>query len=46
MAAGELAPGELAHLQQRVADTIEAAFAFAQNSPWPDARELLTDVYA
>ena len=25
---------------------IEAAFTFAQNSPWPDARELTTDVYA
>ncbi len=46
LAAGELAPGELAHLQQRVADTVAAAFAFAQASPWPDVRELLTDVYA
>lgn len=46
LAAGEIARGELAHLQQRVADTVEAAFIFAQNSPWPDARELLTDVYA
>jgi acetoin:2,6-dichlorophenolindophenol oxidoreductase subunit alpha len=46
LAGGELAPGELAHLQQRVADTVAAAFAFAQASPWPDARELLTDVYA
>ena len=46
MAAGVLAPGELAHIEQRVADTIEAAFTFAQNSPWPDARELTTDVYA
>ena len=46
MAAGVLAPGELAHIEQRVADTIDAAFTFAQNSPWPDARELTTDVYA
>ena len=46
LAEGVLAHGELAHLQQRVADTVEAAFAFAQNSPWPDARELTTDVYA
>lgn len=46
MAAGVLAPGELAHIEQRVATTVEAAFLFAQNSPWPDARELTTDVYA
>ena len=43
---GVVAPGELAHLQQRVTDTIDAALAFAQNSPWPDVRELTTDVYA
>jgi TPP-dependent pyruvate/acetoin dehydrogenase alpha subunit len=29
-----------------VADTIAAAHAFAQASPWPDLRELTTDVYA
>ena len=39
-------PGELAHLQQRVGATVDAALAFAQNSPWPDVRELTTDVYA
>ncbi len=38
--------GELAHLRQRVATTIDAALAFAQHSPWPDASELSTDVYA
>lgn len=43
---GVLTPGELAHLRQRVAATVEAALAFALNSPWPDARELTTDVYA
>ena len=43
---GVLAGGELAHLEQRVAATVEAAFTFAQNSPWPDAREITTDVYA
>jgi len=46
LAAGEIAGGEFAHLQQRVAATVEAAFGFAQNSPWPDLRELTTDVYA
>ena len=38
--------GELAHLQQRVDATIDAALAFAQASPWPELRELTTDVYA
>jgi TPP-dependent pyruvate/acetoin dehydrogenase alpha subunit len=46
MQEGVLAHGELAHLQQRVAATVDAALAFAQNSPWPDLRELTTDVYA
>jgi TPP-dependent pyruvate/acetoin dehydrogenase alpha subunit len=44
--AGVLTDGELAHLQQRVAVVIDAALSFAQNSPWPDVRELTTDVYA
>ncbi|HEX6708560.1 MAG TPA: thiamine pyrophosphate-dependent dehydrogenase E1 component subunit alpha [Albitalea sp.] len=43
---GVLLPGELAHLRQRVSDTVEAALAFAQASAWPDLRELATDVYA
>lgn len=46
LAAGVLAGGELAHMAQRVADTVEAAFAFAQNSPWPSVDQLGTDVYA
>jgi acetoin:2,6-dichlorophenolindophenol oxidoreductase subunit alpha len=41
-----LTPAELAHLRQRVADTVAAALAFAQASPMPDVRELHTDVYA
>jgi TPP-dependent pyruvate/acetoin dehydrogenase alpha subunit len=44
--AGVLTEGELTHLRQRAAATSEAALAFAQNSPWPDASELTTDVYA
>ncbi|MFT3817184.1 MAG: thiamine pyrophosphate-dependent dehydrogenase E1 component subunit alpha [Rubrivivax sp.] len=46
LADGVLGSGELQHLRQRVDDTIAAALAFAQHSPWPDARELTTDVYA
>jgi acetoin:2,6-dichlorophenolindophenol oxidoreductase subunit alpha len=43
---GEITSGELQHIRQRVAGVIDAASAFAQASPWPDARELTTDVYA
>jgi pyruvate dehydrogenase E1 component alpha subunit len=43
---GVVAPAELQHMQQRVDTVIEAALAFAQASPWPDVRELATDVYA
>jgi len=46
LADGVLAAGELSHLRQRVDAVIDAALAFAENSPWPDARELTTDVYA
>lgn len=46
LADGVVTPGEVSHLQQRVDATIAAALAFAENSPWPDARELTTDVYA
>jgi TPP-dependent pyruvate/acetoin dehydrogenase alpha subunit len=46
VAEGVLGHGEAAHLQQRVDATIGAALSFAQNSPWPDLRELTTDIYA
>ena len=46
VAAGVVTAGELAHLRQRAAAVADAALAFAQNSPWPDLRELTTDVYA
>lgn len=46
LAAGVVTGGELAHLRQRVQAVVEAALAFAENSPWPDLRELTTDVYA
>ncbi len=44
--AGVLTEGELAHLQQRADAVVDAALAFAQKSPFPDLRELTTDVYA
>ncbi len=43
---GIVSSGELAHIAQRVAATVDAALAFAQNSPWPAPSELTTDVYA
>lgn len=46
LADGTVTPGELRHLEQRVAATVEAAFDFAQASPFPAASELATDVYA
>jgi pyruvate dehydrogenase E1 component alpha subunit len=46
LAQGVVSPGELAHIAQRVAATVDAALAFAQNSPWPAPGELTTDVYA
>jgi len=41
-----LGHGELAALEQRVLATVDAAAAFASESPFPDVRELATDVYA
>ena len=38
--------GDFAGLEARVAARIDTAAAFALASPWPDAAELLTDVYA
>ncbi len=46
IAAGVTGRGEIEHLQQRVDAVIEAAAAFANDSAWPDLRELTTDVYA
>lgn len=43
---GIVSSGELAHIAQRVSATVDAALAFAQNSPWPAPSELTTDVYA
>jgi pyruvate dehydrogenase E1 component alpha subunit len=41
-----VAPAELEHMRQRVDTVVEAALAFAKASPFPDLRELATDVYA
>jgi TPP-dependent pyruvate/acetoin dehydrogenase alpha subunit len=38
--------GELTAMRQRVAAELDAALAFAQAAPWPDASEVATDVYA
>jgi pyruvate dehydrogenase E1 component alpha subunit len=46
LAQGVVAPAELAQLRQRAEATVDAAVAFAEASPWPDVRELATDVYA
>ena len=38
--------GELSAMRERVAAGLDAALAFAQAAPWPDASEVATDVYA
>ena len=36
---------ELAAIDKRVGDTVQAAVKFAEESPWPDDSEVLKDVY-
>ena len=36
---------ELAAIDKRVNDTVQAAVKFAEESPWPDDSEVLKDVY-
>jgi pyruvate dehydrogenase E1 component alpha subunit len=43
---GVFTPNDLTQMEQRVKETIERANDFAGSSPFPDANELLTDVYA
>ena len=38
--------GDLAGLERRVEQRLDAALAFAEASPWPDPAELETDVFA
>jgi pyruvate dehydrogenase E1 component alpha subunit len=44
--AGALGADEFEQIRSRCEAKVEAAVAFATASPWPDARELTTDVYA
>jgi acetoin:2,6-dichlorophenolindophenol oxidoreductase subunit alpha len=46
LARGVLDAAQLAQLRDRTDTAIDAATAFAQASPWPDTRELTTQVYA
>ncbi|MCL4184923.1 MAG: thiamine pyrophosphate-dependent dehydrogenase E1 component subunit alpha [Burkholderiaceae bacterium] len=46
IAAGVIDRDALERLRRRVDAAIEAAAAFANDSAWPDPRELTTDVYA
>ena len=44
-APGTATGGERAPLDQQMADEIEAAYEFADSSPYPDPSEAFTDVY-
>jgi TPP-dependent pyruvate/acetoin dehydrogenase alpha subunit len=41
-----MTPAELQSMRERVRATLDAAVAFAQGSPWPDASDVTADVYA
>ena len=43
---GALTRTDIDLMQERVQATLAVALAFAENSPFPEASELLTDVYA
>jgi pyruvate dehydrogenase E1 component alpha subunit len=36
---------EIAAIDKRVSDTVQASVKFAEESPWPDDNEVLKDVY-
>ena len=40
-----LTDGELDEIEERVAETIESAVAYAADSPWPEPSEVTEDVY-
>ena len=42
---GLLSEGDLAEIDEKVSALIEAAVIYAEESPYPDPKELLTDVY-
>ena len=46
LAGSGLTSGDIEGLEARAAARLDAAVAFAQASPYPEAAELLTDVYA
>lgn len=46
LAAGSLTEPDVDAMQKRVSETIDSAFLFATESPYPAVEELLTDVYA
>ncbi|WP_322518095.1 thiamine pyrophosphate-dependent dehydrogenase E1 component subunit alpha [Rhodopseudomonas palustris] len=43
---GALSEGEIAQMQARIDSEIDEAFAYAEASPFPDATDAFTDVYA
>jgi TPP-dependent pyruvate/acetoin dehydrogenase alpha subunit len=46
LASGQLTGGDLRAIEARVREALERALAFAKDSPFPQASELHTDVYA
>ena len=43
---GLLSPGEVAQMRERVKSDLAAAVAFAEQSPFPDPKDLLVDMFA
>jgi pyruvate dehydrogenase E1 component alpha subunit len=46
VAAGTLSETDVAGIERRVAERLDAAFSFAADSPWPSLDQLTTHVYA
>ena len=46
LAEGALTADDAAAIDRRVAERLDAAFAFAADSPWPSLDDLTTHVYA
>jgi pyruvate dehydrogenase E1 component alpha subunit len=46
VSSGTLTTRDAAAIERRVAERLDAAFAFAADSPWPSLDQLTTDVYA
>ena len=43
---GELTEAEKKGFESAIDEKIKAAFLFAENSPFPEISELMTDIYA